>query len=54
VGDAAACGDQPGWHYVRDDSGVPVQVSVCPSSCEELRSGKASAELQIGCATRIR
>ena len=54
VGDASACGDQPGWHYVRDDAGVPVQVSVCPSSCEELRSGRVSAELLIGCATRIR
>ena len=54
VGDASACGGQPGWHYVRDDAGVPVQVSVCPASCEELRRGQVSAELQIGCATRIR
>jgi hypothetical protein len=54
VGDAAACEDQPGWYYVRDDSGMPVQLSVCPASCEELSSGRASAELQVGCATRIR
>jgi hypothetical protein len=54
VGDASACGDQPGWHYVRDASGVPVQISACAASCDELRSGKVSAELQIGCATRIR
>lgn len=54
VGDASACGDEPGWHYVRDASGLPVQVSVCPASCEELRSGRVSAELQIGCVTRIR
>lgn len=54
VGDASHCGDEPGWHYVRDDSGLPVQISVCPSSCAELRGGQVSAELQIGCATRIR
>ena len=54
VGDSSACGDQPGWYYVRDDAGTPVQVSVCPASCDELRRGSASAELQIGCATRIR
>jgi hypothetical protein len=54
VGDASACASDPGWHYLRDASGTPVQLSVCPASCDELRSGKVSAELQVGCATRIR
>jgi hypothetical protein len=54
VGDGSACGAEAGWHYVKDGAGLPVQLSVCPATCDELRSGRVSAELQIGCATRIR
>ena len=54
VGDGSACGGEQGWHYVRDSAGIPVQLSVCPATCDELRSGRVSVDLQIGCATRIR
>jgi hypothetical protein len=54
VSDGSGCGAEAGWYYVRDSTGSPAQISVCPASCDELRSGRVSAELQIGCATRIR
>jgi hypothetical protein len=55
VGDAAACGaDEQGWFYVRDSVGTPTQIKVCPSTCRRLTAGGVTANLQIGCATRIR
>lgn len=54
VGDASACADAPGWYYTRGLDGTPVQIEVCPSTCEQLRAGGISAELEVGCATRIR
>jgi len=38
VGDASACGSEPGWHYLRNELGVPVQLSVCPASCDPVLS----------------
>jgi hypothetical protein len=55
VGDAPGCSaDGNGWYYVRDAAGIPSQIRVCPSACEALQSGAATAELQVGCATLIR
>ncbi len=55
VNDADSCsGDARGWYYVRDAAGTPTQLSVCPSVCETLQLAGARADLQVGCATRIR
>jgi hypothetical protein len=55
VGDVSACGaDDQGWYYVRDASGTPSQINVCPSTCAAFMGEGVRADLQIGCATRIR
>jgi hypothetical protein len=55
VGDVSACGaDAPGWYYVRDASGTPYQINVCPGTCAAFMGEGVRADLQIGCATRIR
>jgi hypothetical protein len=54
VADRAACGNAAGWYYVRDDAGVPTQLSVCPATCTQLETERARVDLQIGCLTRIR
>lgn len=55
VGDVSACGDEPqGWYYVRDESGNPYQINVCPGTCSTFGEQGVQATLQIGCATRIR
>ena len=54
VGDLSACGADEGWYYVRDDVGNPVQINVCPSTCASFMAGGIRADLQIGCATRIK
>jgi hypothetical protein len=54
VGDVSACGDGDGWYYVRDVSGNPTQIRVCSSTCAAFTGEGVSADLQIGCATRIR
>lgn len=55
VGDSVACGtDEQGWFYERDAAGTPTQISVCPSTCDRFTKGGVTANLQIGCATRIR
>ena len=55
VGDVSACGDDAqGWYYVRDAVGNPTQISVCPSTCGTFMGEGVRADLQIGCATRIR
>jgi len=56
VGNAAACGtDQQGWFYENAGAvGSARQITVCPSTCRQFIAGSASANLQIGCATRIR
>jgi len=54
VGDASACGDDPGWYYLRDAGGTPTQIEVCPDTCARFMTSGVSAELEIGCATRIR
>jgi hypothetical protein len=54
VADRVACGDADGWYYVRDGAGVPLQLSVCPGTCEQLERQRARVDLQVGCVTRIR
>jgi hypothetical protein len=55
VGDASACGtDSLGWYYVRDPLGVPLQINVCPETCSQFMQTNVRADLQVGCATRIR
>jgi hypothetical protein len=55
VGTAEGCAaDDRGWYYVRDTAGTPTQISVCPGMCEIFGLGSVRAELEIGCATRIR
>jgi hypothetical protein len=54
VGDASACGTEQGWYYVRSAEGTPTQITVCPATCEGFRNGGITAELEVGCATRIR
>jgi len=54
VGDVGACGSDQGWYYVNDETGVPRQISVCPRTCDEFRTEGITAELEIGCATRLR
>jgi hypothetical protein len=54
VGDASACGNDDGWFYVRDAAGTPVQITVCPSTCDTFTEEGVRADLQVGCATRIR
>lgn len=55
VGDASACGDDDqGWYYVRDAAGTPTQITVCPGTCATFMGEGVRADLQIGCATRIR
>jgi hypothetical protein len=54
VGDASACGADQGWYYVRNGTGTPTQITVCPTTCEGFRAGGITAELEVGCLTRIR
>jgi hypothetical protein len=55
VGNVSACGtDQQGWFYETDANGVRRQITVCPSTCRQFVTGTVRANLQIGCATRIR
>lgn len=54
VGDASACGNDPGWYYLRNAAGAPTQIKVCPSTCAGFMTDGVQAELEIGCATRIR
>lgn len=54
VGDVAACGNDPGWYYLRNAAGTPTQIKVCPSTCAGFMTEGVLAELEIGCATRIR
>jgi hypothetical protein len=55
VSNAAGCGaDQDGWFYESAGKGGARQLTVCPSTCRKFISGSVSANLQIGCATRIR
>jgi len=54
VGDLSACADDQGWYYKRAADGTPTQIEVCPSTCARFTTSGVSAELQVGCATRIR
>jgi hypothetical protein len=54
VGDLSACGNDQGWYYKRAEDGTPTQIEVCPSTCARFTTSGVSAELQVGCATRIR
>jgi hypothetical protein len=54
VGDLSACGADEGWYYVRDAAGNPLQINVCPTTCSAFMAGGIRADLQIGCATRIK
>ncbi|HEU4583466.1 MAG TPA: vWA domain-containing protein [Polyangiaceae bacterium] len=54
VGTPADCGsDQQGWFYENRDGGGR-QITVCPRTCRDFLAGVVQADLQIGCATRIR
>jgi Mg-chelatase subunit ChlD len=54
VGTPADCGtDQQGWFYETRDGGGR-QITVCPRTCRDFLAGVVQADLQIGCATRIR
>jgi hypothetical protein len=55
VGDVSACAEGvQGWYYVRDAGGTPYQINVCPNTCAAFMGEGVQADLQIGCATRIR
>ena len=55
VSSAAACGaDGQGWFYEAVSTGAGRQITVCPSTCRQFIAGSVRANLQIGCATRIR
>jgi hypothetical protein len=54
VGDVSACGTDPGWYYLLNAAGAPTQIKVCPSTCAGFMTEGVRAELEIGCATRIR
>jgi hypothetical protein len=55
VGNAAACGtDEQGWFYESVGGSGSRQLTVCPSTCRQFIAGSLGANLQIGCATRIR
>jgi hypothetical protein len=55
VGDVSACAEGvQGWYYERDADGTPYQLNVCPDTCEAFNGEGVQADLQIGCATRIR
>jgi hypothetical protein len=54
VGDSSACGQDQGWYYVRDPDGTPTQIEVCPSTCAGFSKVGVTADLEVGCATRIR
>ena len=54
VGQQTDCGtDQQGWFYENRDGGGR-QITVCPRTCRDFLAGVVQANLQIGCATRIR
>jgi hypothetical protein len=53
VGTPTDCGDQQGWFYENRDGGGR-QITVCPRTCRDFLAGVVQANLQIGCATRIR
>lgn len=54
VGDASACGEDQGWYYTRSVDGTPTQIEVCPSTCLRLSATDVSAQLQVGCPSRVR
>jgi hypothetical protein len=54
VGDVSACGQDQGWYYIRGANGTPTQIQVCPSTCARFSTAGVTADLQVGCATRIR
>jgi hypothetical protein len=54
VSEAEACADGDGWFYVRDGGGKPLQLRVCPATCQKLERERARVDLQIGGVTRIR
>lgn len=54
VVDTEDCSGQAGWFYERDTNGKPTHIRVCPLTCSELIAGGVRADLQIGCATRLR
>jgi hypothetical protein len=55
VSSAAACGaDGQGWFYEATSTASTRQITVCPSTCKQFIAGSVRANLQIGCATRIR
>jgi hypothetical protein len=54
VGNAGECASDQGWFYETDANGIRRQIRVCPATCRQFISGDVTANLQIGCATRIR
>lgn len=48
----AECGGVvSGWHY--DDPENPTTISVCPQTCEMVKAGNVSVQVDLGCETEI-
>ena len=43
---------QGGWYY--DDPAAPSQIVMCPATCDLLKSGAATIDIVLGCATIVR
>lgn len=54
--EGCATGGDTGWYYLNDpDTGVPFQISVCPTVCQQFANvSGGQVDLQIGCETIIR
>jgi len=40
-----------GWHY--DDAENPTSISVCPQTCDMVKNGNLSVQIDLGCETEI-
>jgi hypothetical protein len=57
-GGASACDASGGWYYDVDPAtgGTPTKITLCPTSCEAVRSGGAGAKIDVllGCQTIVK
>ncbi|HEU5073096.1 MAG TPA: hypothetical protein VFU02_02970, partial [Polyangiaceae bacterium] len=55
IGRVTAAGDcaavSSGWHY--DDPENPTSISVCPQTCDMVKNGNVSVQVDLGCETEI-
>jgi len=55
IGRVASEGDcagvATGWHY--DDPEAPTTISVCPQTCDQVKNGNVSVQVDLGCETEI-